>query len=330
MDLDLILTNLATPPVLFFILGLIACLVKSDFELPPPILKFLSYYLLFCIGYKGGIALRENYFGTAEWWSMLAGVTASFIIPLIAFFIVKRKFTTGDAAAIAASYGSVGAVTFITSCSFLTFLNIPYGGHMIATLALMESPAIIIGLMLYRLYDSKTHPERAKADQEKYSWRHVLHEALCNGCVLILLGSLFIGYICACKRSMMDPFVKDIFYGMLCFYLLDLGIVAGRRLSILKKHAFFALSFGILFPFACAGAGVVIAKILNLDIGNALLLTVLLASPSYIAVPAVFRVAVPEANPSIYISLALGISFPISIIIGIPLYYEVLKIVLKA
>jgi hypothetical protein len=234
--------------------------------------------------------------------------------------VLRIKLDTYNAAAIAATYGSISAVTFITAQSFLKILNIPSGGHMVAALALMESPAIIIGILLVRIFSKNK-------ENEKFSWNEVLREAFLNGSVFLLIGSVIIGILTGQKGwEKLHPFTQDIFYGVLAFFLLDMGMVAARRIKDLSKTGSFLIIFSIFMPVANAIFGIIIAKAIGMSAGNTLLFAVLCASASYIAVPAAMRMSVPEANPSLYVSMALALTFPFNIIIGIPLYFNIIKV----
>jgi hypothetical protein len=314
MDGNLIVSNILNPPVLFFFLGIIAVLVKSDLEIPAPFPKFLSLYLLFSIGFKGGVELIKSGVTQEVVFTLAAAILMACAVPIYTFFILKLKLDTYDAAAIAATYGSISAVTFITAGSFLKELGIAYDGYMVAALALMESPAIIVGLILVNVYT---------ADQGKreFAWSEVLQEAFLNSSVFLLVGSLVIGVLTGERGwKVLAPFTQDMFYGILTFFLLDMGLVAARRIKDLQKTGFFLISFGILIPIVNAAIALLMAKFIGMPQGNALLFAVLCASASYIAVPAALRLTVPEANPSLYVSTALAITFPFNIIVGIPLY----------
>ncbi len=319
MDTSLILQNLLTPPVLFFFLGAIAVLVKSDLEIPAPLPKLFSLYLLLAIGFEGGVKLWESGFGLEVVSTMTAAIVMSLLVPVVCFFVLRLKLDVFNSAAIAAAYGSISAVTFITARSFLESQSIAYDGFMVAALALMESPAIIIGLILVNLSASQKRP-----GAKGLNWGAVLHEATLNSSVYLLIGSLLIGFIGASQSpagiEKMDPFVHKLFYGALCFFLLDMGIVAAQRVKDLQKAGWFLIFFSVLMPLFNGVVGAFIAKGIGLEPGNALLFIVLCASASYIAVPAAMRMTVPEANPSYYISTALGLTFPFNIIVGIPLY----------
>jgi uncharacterized protein len=314
MDFNLILSNILNPPVLFFFLGITAILVKSDLEVPPPIPKLFSLYLLFAIGFKGGVELSKSGIDQAVLLTLVASILMACIVPVYTFFILRWKLDPYNSAAIAATYGSISAVTFITASSFLDGLGISFDGYMVAALALMESPAIIVGLILVNLFASRQ-------DKQDFSWPEVLQEAFLNGSVFLLVGSLIIGVLTGQHGwDVLKPFTQDMFYGVLTFFLLDMGLVAAKRLKDLQKTGIFLISFAILIPILNAVIGLIIAKLIGMPEGDALLFSVLCASASYIAVPAAMRLTVPEANPSFYISAALAVTFPFNIIIGIPLY----------
>ncbi len=315
MDLNasLIISNILNPPVLFFFLGMTAVFVRSDLEIPAPVPKLLSLYLLFAIGFKGGVELIKSGITQEVVLTLLAAISMACIVPIYTFFILKLKLDNYDAAAIAATYGSISAVTFITASAFLTELGIDFDGYMVAALALMESPAIIVGLILVNLFTTD-----GKRD---FSWSEVLQEAFLNSSVFLLVGSLLIGVLTGEHGwQVMEPFAQGMFYGVLTFFLLDMGLVAARRIKDLQKTGIFLIAFAILIPIFNAGIGLLIARFIGMPQGNALLFAVLCASASYIAVPAAMRMTVPEANPSLYVSTALAVTFPFNIIVGIPLY----------
>lgn len=314
MDISLILSNILNPPVLFFFLGMTAIFVKSDLEIPPPIPKLFSLYLLFAIGFKGGVELAKSGVNLEVGLTMLAAIVMACAVPVYTFFILRLKLDPYNAAAIAATYGSISAVTFITASSFLQQLGIDFDGYMVAALALMESPAIIVGLILVNLTAQRD------GDRE-FAWSEVLQEAFLNGSVFLLVGSLLIGFLTGEHGwQILSPFTQDMFYGVLTFFLLDMGLVAAKRIKDLEKTGAFLISFAILIPIMNAAIGLLIARLINMPPGDALLFSVLCASASYIAVPAAMRLTVPEANPSLYISTALAVTFPFNIIVGIPLY----------
>ncbi len=328
MDSSLILSNILNPPVLFFFLGMIAVFVQSDLEIPNPLPKLFSLYLLVAIGFKGGHELVESGLNPSIIVTLLAAVLMASIVPVYSFFILRIKLDNYNAAAIAATYGSISAVTFITASSLLDKLQIDYGGHMVAALALMESPAIVVGLILVRVYTKKATISTDENEIEETSWGEVLREAFLNGSVLLLIGSLITGLLTGSSGwGKVHLFVeKDLFYGALMFFLLDMGLVAARRIRDLRQAGMFLIGFAVLMPIANAFIGIILAKIIDMGEGNALLFAVLCASASYIAVPAAMRMTVPEANPSLYVSMALAITFPFNIIVGIPIYLKSIKL----
>ncbi len=313
MNANLIMSNILNPPVLFFFLGMTAVLVKSDLEIPPPIPKLFSLYLLLAIGFKGGVELTKSGINQQVILTLVAAIAMACAVPLYTYFILRLKLDTYDSAAIAATYGSISAVTFITASAFLTELNMPFDGFMVAALALMESPAIIVGLILVNFF--------AMDEKREFVWSEVLRDAFLNSSVFLLVGSLIIGALTGEHGwEVLSPFTQDMFYGVLTFFLLDMGLVAAKRIKDLQKTGLFLISFAILIPILNAGIGLLIARVINMPQGDALLFAVLCASASYIAVPAAMRLTVPEANPSLYVSTALAVTFPFNIIVGIPLY----------
>ncbi|GAN34005.1 MAG: sodium-dependent bicarbonate transport family permease [Candidatus Brocadia sp. AMX2] len=320
MDIDLIINNLAHPPVLFFFLGMIASFCKSDLKIPDPLPKLFSLYLLLAIGFHGGVELRKTGLTQEVVFALSAAMGMAVIVPIYAFFILRIKLDVYNAAAIAATYGSISAVTYITAVTFLQTLGLEPGGYMVAALALMESPAIVIGIILARLFAPK------KENENGFSWSAVFREAFLNGSVLLITGSLLIGLASGEEGwDTLKPFTKDIFKGMLSFFLLDMGLLAAKRIGDLKSAGFFLPPFAIVIPVFNACIGIVLAKLVGLQPENALMLSILCASASYIAVPAAMRLSLPEANPSLFVPMALAITFPFNIIVGIPLYYYLIK-----
>jgi hypothetical protein len=331
------LTNLTSPPLLFFFLGALAAAVRSDLEIPAQVAKFLSLYLLFAIGFKGGVALAAGDLDGSAGSGLLAALGLACVVPLYAFALLCRRLAVADAAALAATYGSISAVTFVTATSYLDAQNVAWGGHLVAAMALMESPAIVIGILLYRMYGGG-----GAARPEAIDWRELGREAFLNGSVFLIVGSMVIGWITGARgMSVLSPFISDLFLGILCLFLLDMGIVAARRLRDLRRsrrsdrqsavsaRPVFLIGFALLLPLVNAGVAATLSALLDLPEGDALLLIVLGASASYIAVPAALRLALPEANPSLYLPLSLAVTFPFNLLIGIPLYHElVIRIVL--
>lgn len=319
-DIQIILNNLISPPILFFFLGALAAIVKSDLDIPSPIPKLLSIYLLVAIGLKGGYSLSATGLDFQIVTELALSVGFAAAIPLIAWFIIKRWVSPANGAAIAGTYGSVSAVTFITASSFLATQQIVPGGHWVAALALMESPAIIIAVILYR------RSLQEKATPSGFGWGHLIRDAFLNSSVFILLGSLAVGALTGEKgKTMTEPFTGGLFYGILMLFLLDMGLVAARRLLEGKRPGFALIGFSLWFPVLAACLAISISALLNLSVPSAFLLTVLSASASYIAVPAALRLAIPEANPGLYVTMSLAITFPFNIIIGIPLYLTVIQ-----
>lgn len=313
MNLDLLFENLTNPALLFFILGIIAVKVKSDLEIPPNSSKFISLYLLFSIGFKGGQELAHSDFTLEIVWSVLFGVIIALLIPLYTFFILRRKFSVFDAGAIAAAYGSVSAVTFVTAASFLEIQHMEFSGHMVAVMALMEAPAIIVGVILIRMFDKKKETNTSLLSLVKHSFT--------NGSVLLILGSLVIGLLASEEQAMgIKPFTNDLFKGFLAIFLLDMGIVSGRKLGDFVKSGWFALLFAIFIPLINGCVVALCSQLVTDDIGNRFMLAVLAASASYIAVPAAMKIAVPKANPGLFLPMALVITFPLNITIGMPIY----------
>lgn len=319
MELDLIYSNLLNPPILFFFLGMLAVACKSDLQVPAPIPKLFSLYLLLCIGFKGGVAISKSGINAEVITTLAAAVVISAAIPIYLFFILKKKMGAANAGAIAATYGSVSAVTFIAATDFLKSNGVDYGGHMVAALALMESPAIIVGLVMAKLF----HDSRNK---EVLNVKEILREALFSGPVFLIIGSVFIGVMTGEQgASALKPFTTDIFKGMLVFFLLDMGIMTAQRLSDLRHAGVFLVSFAVIVPVVNAMIGLAAAYMLGFSAGNAFLFIILCASASYIAVPAAMRLSLKESNPSIYLPMSLGVTFPINIIIGMPVYFALVR-----
>lgn len=314
------MTNFLDPAILFFIFGVFAGSVKSNLEIPPQISRFLSLYLLMALGLKGGFALHKSGFTSEIAFSLGLAVFLAIIIPIIGYCILRRKLSAFDAAAIAATYGSVSAVTFITATQYLDQFNITYGGHMAAAMALMESPAIILAIVLAnkaRAAMSLDSPSK----QEPVGISKILHESFTDGAQLLLLGSMVVALVSGdAGQKLMAPFSIDLFKGMLSFFLLDMGLMAARNLKGLRGKPPITLLYAIGSPLSHALLALVLCKMIGLPLGNTILLMVLASSASYIAVPAVLRHALPEVNPALYMGMSLGITFPFNIILGIPLY----------
>lgn len=318
MDFQLLLSNLTNPTLLFFILGIIATIIKSDLEIPPSSSKFISLYLLFSIGFKGGQELAHSPFNIEIIYSLIFGIFISSAIPIYTFFILKTKMGISDSGAIAAAYGSVSAVTFVSAVSFLDAMQISFGGHMVAVMALMESPAIIFGVILMMKFDTETSNKTKLSDIVKHSFT--------NGSVLMILGSLIIGLIADTKQAEgIKPFTTDIFKGFLAIFLLEMGMVTAQKISAFKKYGWFAPTFAILVPFVNGCVVAALSSLFIQSVGNRFIFAILAASASYIAVPAAMRLAAPKANPGLYIPMALGVTFPFNITVGMPIYYLIAK-----
>lgn len=314
MNTDLLLDNLTNPALLFFVLGIVAVYLKSDLEIPPNSSKFISLYLLFAIGFKGGQELSHESFSIEIAWSMLFGVLISLIIPTYTFFILKRKLNVFDAGAIAAAYGSVSAVTFVTAVSYLESQQLPLHGHMVAIMALMESPAIIIGLVLISIFN--------KDENERISKSNAIKHSFTNGSVLLILGSLVIGYLANAKQAEgIRPFTNDLFKGFLAIFLLDMGITSGKNLKAFFSFGWFPVLFAIIIPIINGSAVALLSAKLTDDVSNRFIFAILAASASYIAVPAAMKISAPKSNPGLLLPMALAVTFPINITIGMPIYF---------
>lgn len=319
MDLNLLIENLTNPALLFFILGVFAVMVKSDLEIPPGSSKFISLYLLFSIGFKGGQELAHSEFSMQIIWAVIAGIGLSMLIPLYTFFILKRKLNVYDAGAIAAAYGSVSAVTFVTAISFLEIQNITFSGHMVAVMALMEAPAIIVGVILIQMYIGQKETSSG-------GLKHIIAHSVTNSSVLLILGSLLIGYLANDQAAQgIKPFTNDLFKGFLAIFLLDMGIVSGRKLKDFFKSGWFVTLFAVVIPFINGAVVAAISGWIINDIGDRFILAVLAASASYIAVPAAMKIAVPKANPGLFIPMSLAITFPFNITFGMPIYMSIIQ-----
>lgn len=318
MNLNLLIDNLTNPALLFFVLGVLAVQFKSDLAIPSNSSKFISLYLLFSIGFKGGQELAHSDFSMEIVWAMVFGVLVAALIPLYTFFILKRKVSVENAGAIAAAYGSVSAVTFVTAVSFLEIQNIDFHGHMVAVMALMEAPAIIIGVILIRFFGEN--------DSCKGKISHIVKHSFTNGSVFLIMGSLLIGLLASEKEAMgIKPFTTDIFKGFLAIFLLDMGIVSGKKLGDFLKSGWFTAVFAIVVPLINGIVVAVLSGWVTEDVGNRFMFAILAASASYIAVPAAMKMAVPKANPGIFIPMALAVTFPFNITLGMPIYLFVIQ-----
>ena len=334
--------NLIDPAILFFIFGVLAGTVKSNLEIPPAISRFLSLYLLMALGLKGGFALAHSGLTSEVGAGLAAAIALAVTIPLLGYQVLKRFVSGFDAAAVAATYGSVSAVTFVTAVQYLENQNIAYGGHMAAAMALMESPAIIMAVVFantLRQTAAQTGGVQLQANGSAtlagapakggVSMGKILHESFTDGAQLLLLGAMVVGLLTGeSGKAAMQPFSGDLFKGMLSFFLLDMGLMAARNLPQIRDKSPWLVAYAVLGPLTHAALALGLAALLQLPQGDATLLMVLAASASYIAVPAVLRYAIPEANPSLYFGLSLGVTFPLNILLGIPFYSQVAQHVL--
>ena len=338
--------NLLDPAILFFLFGVLAGTLKSNLEIPPAISRFLSLYLLMALGLKGGFALSASGLTQEVAISLGAAIALAVLIPLVGYALLKRCVSGFDAAAVAATYGSVSAVTFVTAVQFLEHQQIAFGGHMSAAMALMESPAIIMAVIFANGLRQQTAsasfvnmqanatatlnaaPAPAVATAA-VPMKKILHESFTDGAQLLLLGAMVVGLLTGeAGKATMQPFSGDLFKGMLSFFLLDMGLMTAKNWSHLRGSSPWLVAYAILGPLTHASVALGLAWLLGVSQGDATLLMVLAASASYIAVPAVLRYAIPEANPSLYFGLSLGLTFPMNILFGIPLYAEVARITL--
>ena len=310
--LSLAAQNLLSPIVLFFVLGVGAALARSDLTIPEAVAKGISLYLLFAIGFKGGVAVSDNGIDLTLGMTLMAGVILSFVLPFIAFGLLRwiSQLSRTDAAAVAGHYGSISIVTFVAATSVLQSSGIVAEGYMVAVAAAMEAPAIFSALLLV------SSGGKGRMDGA------LIREILLNGSIVLLVGSFFIGWITGAEgMAKIEALIVSPFQGVLCLFLLDMGLVAGRGLkqgrAMLRAGP---LAFGVMMPVIGSCLGLVFALLIGLSLGGTVLLMVLAASASYIAVPAAMRVALPEANPSVYLTLSLGVTFPFNLTLGIPLY----------
>ena len=314
--LSLAATNLLSPIILSFALGVAAALARSDLNIPEAVAKGMSIYLLFAIGFKGGVSVADHGIDATLALSLLAGLILSAVLPLIAFALlqVMSGLSRLDAAAVAAHYGSISIVTFVAGTSVLESSGIASEGYMVAVAAAMEAPAILSALWLI-----------SRGGDARRMDKDLIREIMLNGSIVLLVGSFAIGWITGAEGlAKIEAFIVSPFQGVLCLFLLDMGLVAGRGLrggsGVLKPGV---LAFGVVMPLVGSALGLGTGLLLGLSTGGVALFMVLSASASYIAVPAAMRVALPEANPSIYLTLSLGVTFPFNLTLGLPIYVAV-------
>jgi hypothetical protein len=324
--MEFALDLLLSPPILFFLLGGVAALVRSDLDFPKPVARLLSMYLLMAIGLYGGHKLALGGVDGRAVAVMGSSMLASFLFPFATFFVLRIRLAPADAAAVAATFGSISAVTFITAVSFLDDAGVAYSGYMVASMALMESPAIVSGVLLARLAASGGPDTERGAGSGGPNGQSLWREAALNGAVLLLIGSMVIGYVSGEDGwASVEPLMYAPFKGVLCLFLLDMGLVAARRIGDLRATGVFLIGFGVIGAVLQGMMGVGAAWALGVGPGDALLLAILFGSASYIAVPAAMRLALPEASPSLYVTLALTVTFPFNIVVGIPMYHAVIR-----
>jgi hypothetical protein len=326
--------NLIDPAILYFFLGIFIGAVRSNLEIPAPVAKFLSLYLLVALGFKGGQSLADAGFGGATLKVLAVAILLALAIPAWSFVILRKRVDAFDAAAIAATYGSVSAVTFIAATQFVTSRGETAGGYMTVALVVMESPAIVMAVLLATWVRSRSatpavagvgdgHGSSTDA-AEPMTVRAVLHEAFTDGAHLLLIGSLVIGFVSGdAGGDAMKVFTNDIFKGLLAFFLLEMGLLVARQLREVRDVGPFLIGFALVMPLVNAAVALAVGRLIGLDVGDLTLLAVLAASGSYIVVPAVIRFAIPEARPSRYFTMALAVTFPFNVVLGIPIYYTV-------
>lgn len=320
------LENIMSPAILFFMLGAISGLLKSSLEIPNSISRYLSLYLIIAIGFKGGVALiGADNLNSQAFILIFSGLLIGFLQPFLGYFLLRltSSIDSTTAAAVAAHYGSISLVTFATACSFLKINDIIYSGYIVAIVALMEAPAIFSGLFLaYRNMPDKT--------TYKNQHKKLYHELFMNGPLLLLFGSFFIGCLTGdLGMEKLKPFLIDPFQGVLCLFLLDMGIFVAKKIPEVRKFQLSLVLFGVYMPLIGAFLGLFLSWLINLDLGTGMLFTILCASASYIAVPAAMRLVLPEANPAIYLPMSLVVTFPFNITVGIPFYFAIASKILS-
>lgn len=316
MNPNLFLENMTNPAFLFFLLGIIAVYVKSDLQIPSTTSRFIAIYLLFSIGFNSGQELSHQPITMEILSSFGFGIAIAAIIPLYVYFLARIKLPVHDSVAIASAYGSVSAVTFVTAASYLEANQMSLQGHMVAVMALMESPAIIVGLILFSIMSEKG---------KTLSWKSVMQHSFANASVLLILGSLLIGYLASPKHAEgIRPFTSDLFKGFLSIFLLDMGLICGKEIKRFFAFGWFPIALASILPLLNGSIVGILSTWITQDISNQFIFAILGASASYIAVPAAMNIAVPEARPSLYVPMALAITFPINITIGFPLYMHVI------
>lgn len=317
--MDVAISTLLSPIILFFALGMGAALLRSQMSVPEAFAKGMAIYLMMAIGLKGGVEMSKNPLTVEILLVLLAGIVLSFLIPLIAFILLRitTKLDRIDAAATAAHYGSISIVTFVAATEAVRLSGLDSGGHLVAVAALMETPAIITALFLASRGPGRSESQVAGSEQGE-----LVREVFLNASIVVLVGALAVGWIAGEEGTKsIQPFFVDLFQGVLCLFLLDMGLSAGRGLRQgWRQLSVMTVGFGLYMPLVAAAIAASFAFLLGMPPGDAALLITLTASASYIAVPAAMRLALPEAKPSIYLTLSLGVTFPFNVTIGIPIY----------
>ncbi|MDT8860875.1 sodium-dependent bicarbonate transport family permease [Alkalihalobacillus sp. MEB130] len=320
--LDIAYSNLLSPMILFFLIGIVAVVVNSDLKVPTAFYTGYTMIILFTIGIKGGVELR--YVSLLEMVpTIIAAVLLSIIMLYVAYFFVHTVFSYSvlDSWAVAAHYGSVSAVTFVAGLAFLDKMGIFYEAYMSAILVIMEGPAIILAIIMYKLYLQK---KGTTEDNPHASIQHVVKEAFFGKSIFLLLGGIFIGFVAHEEGLVLiKPLFGDLFYGVLCIFLLHMGMIATQSIKQMKNIKFISFLFAFLLPIIGGTLGVVTGHMIGLSMGGAFILAVLTGSASYIAAPAAIAQAIPEANSGIYLGSALGLTLPFNLVFGIPYFYWV-------
>ncbi len=326
--LDSFLNIVTSPFIQLFILGMLAGFFKSDLEIPEAFTKALSIYLMLAIGLKGGMEINNSKTPFTEIITILiVGVGLGFLIPFLAYFFLRKttKLSRLDASAVSAHYGSISMVTFSVGMGFLKSKNIHFDGYVLSLAALMESPAIVSALIL-----AKRSQRLAGEQKERLLSSKILKEVFLNGSILLLVGGVIIGITANPNGiAVVKPYLVDPFYGILCLFLLELGLVSSKQLKNISSFTPSLVIFGIYMPVISASLSLLISSIFGFDFGNSVLLAVLCASASYIAVPAALKIALPQANPAYYITMSLCITFPFNLIFGIPFYHYLAEMFIK-
>ncbi|MEM1221402.1 MAG: sodium-dependent bicarbonate transport family permease [Verrucomicrobiota bacterium] len=311
------LTTILNPGILFFILGFVAALIRSNLSIPDSVLKFIGLYLMLSIGFKGGVSLYHSSLFGDGLWIILFIILISGLVPLYTFFLFRKKHGPVDAAAIGATYGSNSTLTYITAAGFLTSAGLAYEGYMTVALVVMETPAIIFAIIFARMAED--------GNGEGRSTKAIIAEALTDGTMLVLIGSMAIGYLLTAmgnEASPLSAFIGgDLFTGMLIFFLLQMGLVVGKKLREIKSFPISLVLFAVFAPLGHAFVALTFSKLMGFQPADALLLTVLCSSSSYIVAPAILKDALPAADPAKFLTMSLGITFPLNIVLGIPFYW---------